>query len=81
MSKQFLDGANIGTFFQHVRCEAMAQCVWAYFAKPRFSAEFSHHKPQGTSIQGPIGFVANQVKFLVLDVSTEPLSGLRERNS
>jgi hypothetical protein len=44
MSKQFLDGANIGTFFQHVRCEGMAQRVWANVAKLRFSAKFSHHK-------------------------------------
>src|SRR5271166_5563769 len=36
VAKQLLDGAQIGTFFQHVRAEGMAQSVWVHVGREAF---------------------------------------------
>ena len=40
VAQQFLDGAQVGAFFQQVRAEGVAQCVWVHIR--RQASKHSH---------------------------------------
>jgi hypothetical protein len=78
MAEQFLNGANIGSTFQHVRGEAVTQHVRIHHAEVGSPSDILHDAPKGTSCHGAVWLWAFQIDFVVSQILVElaPCGGI-----